>query len=96
MINQISLYKKAPAPKPPVAEAPKSKPAAAPSAKKAASKKASEPVQEVIEDVDDAVVADLYGKEHLNVVFMGHVGNVSYSLICYINHPHDLCKFQLS
>ncbi|KAL7323141.1 translation termination factor GTPase eRF3 [Mucor circinelloides] len=62
------------APKP-AAEAPKPKPAA-PKPKAAptpAPKKAPEPVQDDVEDVDDEVVADLYGKEHLNVVFMGHV-----------------------
>lgn len=73
----------APAPK---AEAPKTEapkkaapapaPAAAPKAKAPAAKK-PEPIPEPeVEDVDDEVVADLYGKEHLNVVFMGHVGKV--------------------
>lgn len=45
-------------------------------------KKADEPakpeevanVEEDLEAVDDEVLEDLYGKEHLNVVFMGHVG----------------------
>jgi peptide chain release factor subunit 3 len=31
-------------------------------------------VEEDLEAVDDEVLEDLYGKEHLNVVFMGHVG----------------------
>jgi peptide chain release factor subunit 3 len=31
-------------------------------------------VEEDLEAVDDEVIEDLYGKEHLNVVFMGHVG----------------------
>ncbi|CAO3631672.1 unnamed protein product [Mucor fragilis] len=65
----------APAAPKPAAEAPKPK-AAAPKPKAApaaAPKKAPEPVQDEVEDVDDEVVADLYGKEHLNVVFMGHV-----------------------
>ncbi|CEG67998.1 Putative Elongation factor Tu GTP binding domain-containing protein [Rhizopus microsporus] len=68
----------------PKAEAPKPKPAAAaapkpatPAAKPAAAapaKKAPEPApQEDEEEVDEEIAADLYGKEHLNVVFMGHV-----------------------
>ncbi|GAN00657.1 eukaryotic polypeptide chain release factor 3 [Mucor ambiguus] len=65
----------APAAPKPAAEAPKPKPAAPKpkAAPAAAPKKAPEPVQDEVEDVDDEVVADLYGKEHLNVVFMGHV-----------------------
>ncbi|CAO3647378.1 unnamed protein product [Cunninghamella blakesleeana] len=38
--------------------------------------KAAQKVDAVAEDInalDDEIVADLYGKEHLNVVFMGHV-----------------------
>ncbi|ORE08301.1 hypothetical protein BCV72DRAFT_91446 [Rhizopus microsporus var. microsporus] len=67
---------KAEAPKPKPAAAAASKPAA-PAAKPAAAapaKKAPEPApQEDEEEVDDEIAADLYGKEHLNVVFMGHV-----------------------
>ncbi|ORZ24169.1 P-loop containing nucleoside triphosphate hydrolase protein [Absidia repens] len=33
----------------------------------------SDTVTEDLDTLDDDVVADLYGKEHLNVVFMGHV-----------------------
>lgn len=49
---------------------------AAPAKAKAAAPKAAAPAPVVpeVEDVDDEVVADLYGKEHINVVFMGHVG----------------------
>ncbi|KAF7723940.1 translation termination factor GTPase eRF3 [Apophysomyces ossiformis] len=64
-------------PKPAAKPAPK--PAAASPAPKAVKKEADKPavavdaVQEEIAAVDDEIVADLYGKEHLNVVFMGHV-----------------------
>lgn len=59
-------------------EAPKPAAAAAPAPKEAPKPKAPvkkpEPVPEPEEEeVDDEVAADLYGKEHLNVVFMGHV-----------------------
>ncbi|CEP10714.1 hypothetical protein [Parasitella parasitica] len=60
---------KLPESKPAASAAPAPKPKAAEPAKP---KKAPEPA--IIEDeVDEEVVADLYGKEHLNVVFMGHV-----------------------
>lgn len=69
-------------------EAPKAevKPAAAPAKPKPVKKEATEKptaaaaaakadaVAEDLDALDDEIVADLYGKEHLNVVFMGHVG----------------------
>lgn len=64
--------KKIAAPAKPV-ETPKKTASPAPKAKVAAPPK---PVEPEVEDVDDVVVADLYGKEHINVVFMGHVGKV--------------------
>ncbi|CEG78960.1 Putative Eukaryotic peptide chain release factor GTP-binding subunit [Rhizopus microsporus] len=66
---------KAEAPKPkPAAAAPKPAASAAKPAAAAPAKKAPEPApQEDEEEVDDEIAADLYGKEHLNVVFMGHV-----------------------
>ncbi|KAI8073857.1 P-loop containing nucleoside triphosphate hydrolase protein [Gongronella butleri] len=66
----------------PKEEAPKAatpKPAKAPAntaASKAALEKTNEIADVIAEDinaVDDEVVADLFGKEHINVVFMGHV-----------------------
>jgi peptide chain release factor subunit 3 len=73
------------APKPAPAAAP-SKPAAAPKkaespAPKKAEKKAEAPKKTespapVEEEIDDEITADLFGKEHLNVVFMGHVGEL--------------------
>ncbi|KAI9270420.1 P-loop containing nucleoside triphosphate hydrolase protein [Phascolomyces articulosus] len=77
--------KKEEAPKPKKEEAPKPKPAVAkaPAPSKAAKKDAAqatekaaakvEAVSNDIEAVDDEIVQDLYGKEHLNIVFMGHV-----------------------
>lgn len=72
----------APAPEKKATPAPKaeSKPDASKDSKKdaeAAMGKAAEKVdavKEELETVDDEVVQDLYGKEHLNIVFMGHVG----------------------
>lgn len=37
-------------------------------------------VAEDLEALDDDIIADLYGKEHLNVVFMGHVGKRKHNL----------------
>ncbi|KAI8388026.1 P-loop containing nucleoside triphosphate hydrolase protein [Radiomyces spectabilis] len=75
-----------PEPKPEPKAEPKaeSKPAAKPAAAtkapkkeiKEAIEKANEKVDAIEEDlnaIDDEVVQDLYGKEHLNIVFMGHV-----------------------
>ena len=74
------------APKPKKEEAPKPKPAAAKAATPSktakkdaaqAAEKAAAKLEEVnndIQAVDDDIVQDLYGKEHLNIVFMGHVG----------------------
>lgn len=72
----------APAPEKKATPAPKaeSKPDASKDSKKdaeAAMGKAAEKVdavKEELETVDDEVLQDLYGKEHLNIVFMGHVG----------------------
>lgn len=63
---------KAEAPKAEKTEAPKAKAKAAAAA--AAPKKATEPVVQEEDEIDEEVAADLFGKEHLNVVFMGHVG----------------------
>ncbi|KAG2226831.1 hypothetical protein INT45_005796 [Circinella minor] len=71
----------APKPKPvEKEEAPKPKPAPkAPTPSKTVKKDAAqaaaklEEVNNDIEAVDDEIVQDLYGKEHLNIVFMGHV-----------------------
>lgn len=71
------LYTIAPVP---AKTAPKVEPKPAAAAKPAPKKEAEKPavtadaVQEEISAVDDEIVFDLYGKEHLNVVFMGHVG----------------------
>ncbi|KAG1051487.1 hypothetical protein G6F43_006304 [Rhizopus delemar] len=62
---------KAEAPKAEKTEAPKAKAKAAAAA--AAPKKAAEPVVQEEDEIDEEVAADLFGKEHLNVVFMGHV-----------------------
>ncbi|KAI8140639.1 P-loop containing nucleoside triphosphate hydrolase protein [Fennellomyces sp. T-0311] len=76
------VKKEEPKPAEPVKkEEPKPAKAKAPSAKAkkeaaAATEKAAEKVEAVnndIEAVDDDIVQDLYGKEHLNIVFMGHV-----------------------
>ncbi|KAI8878977.1 hypothetical protein K501DRAFT_297315 [Backusella circina FSU 941] len=73
------------APKPVPAAAAPSKPAAAPKKAESPAPKKAEPAKKVdtpkkvdspapVEDeIDDEVAADLFGKEHLNVVFMGHV-----------------------
>lgn len=58
----------------PVAEAPKKKveaPKAAPAAAAAAA--AAAPVEEVEEEVDQEVLTEFFGKEHVNVIFIGHV-----------------------
>ncbi|KAI8097641.1 P-loop containing nucleoside triphosphate hydrolase protein [Halteromyces radiatus] len=60
----------------PAAASSKPKSAAATKEARQAMEKAAEKADAVAEDLnalDDEIVADLYGKEHLNVVFMGHV-----------------------
>lgn len=71
-------------PKPAAESAPKPaapKPKAAPKANKKEAEKAVEKAAEKanavsndLQNVDDEIVQDMYGKEHLNIVFMGHVG----------------------
>lgn len=58
-----------------------SKPKAAPKTNKKEAEKAVEKAAEKsnavnndLQNVDDEIVQDMYGKEHLNIVFMGHVG----------------------
>ena len=76
-----------PAPKPAAAAEPAApKPAASKPkpASKATKKEAEKAVEKAAEksnavsndlqNVDDEIVQDMYGKEHLNIVFMGHVG----------------------
>ncbi|CDH51705.1 eukaryotic polypeptide chain release factor 3 [Lichtheimia corymbifera JMRC:FSU:9682] len=70
-------------PKPAAESAPKPaapKPKAAPKANKKEAEKAVEKAAEKanavsndLQNVDDEIVQDMYGKEHLNIVFMGHV-----------------------
>lgn len=71
-------------PEPAAESAPKpaaSKPKAAPKTNKKEAEKAVEKAAEKsnavnndLQNVDDEIVQDMYGKEHLNIVFMGHVG----------------------
>ncbi|KAI9488110.1 P-loop containing nucleoside triphosphate hydrolase protein, partial [Zychaea mexicana] len=63
--------KKAAEPKPKAAASKAAKKDAAQAAEKAAEK--AEAVNNDIQAIDDEIVQDLYGKEHLNIVFMGHV-----------------------
>jgi len=60
-----------PAPKPVVAEAPKKK-VEAPKAAPAAAAAEAAPAEEE-EEVDQEVLTEFFGKEHVNVIFIGHV-----------------------
>ncbi|KAF9898416.1 translation termination factor GTPase eRF3 [Lobosporangium transversale] len=59
-----------PAPKAPTAEAPKKKVEAAPKAPAAAP---PAPVEEEEDAVDQETLTEFFGKEHVNVIFIGHV-----------------------
>ncbi|KAF9965148.1 translation termination factor GTPase eRF3 [Mortierella alpina] len=61
-----------PAPKAPVAEAPKKKVEAAPKPAAAAPAPTPAPVEEE-EVVDQETLVEFFGKEHMNVIFIGHV-----------------------
>lgn len=61
-----------PAPKAPAAEAPKKKVEAAPKPAAATPAPAPAPVEEE-EVVDQETLTEFFGKEHMNVIFIGHV-----------------------
>jgi peptide chain release factor subunit 3 len=42
-------------------------------AEKAAEKAAADVEKEIVEVVDEATLAEIYGKEHVNIIFLGHV-----------------------
>ncbi|KAG0044082.1 translation termination factor GTPase eRF3 [Gryganskiella cystojenkinii] len=63
-----------PAPKPVVAEAPKKKVEAPKAASSAPAAAAATPAEEVEEEVvDQETLTEFFGKEHVNVIFIGHV-----------------------
>jgi peptide chain release factor subunit 3 len=80
-IDLAPVAAEAPKPVAPKAEAPKPKAKVEAPKAKATPPPVAVAQEEEEEEIDDGVALDLFGKEHLNVVFMGHVGKFHFFLV---------------